>query len=59
MANNRKKKRTERIVANVTPELRERLELERLNMERRTGTRPSLSNAIAGLLEKGLATYWQ
>lgn len=59
MANNRKKKRTERLVAHVTPELRERVEMERLNMERQTGARQSLSNVIAALLEKGLATYWR
>lgn len=59
MANTRTKQRTERLTANVTPELRDRVELERLNIERRTGTRHSLSNVIAALLEKGLANYWQ
>jgi len=59
MKRKQKQARTVRLAANVTPEFRDRLELERLNIERRTGTRPSLSKVIEALLEKGMATYWQ
>jgi len=50
-------KRT-RITVSISPELKERIETEQMEIQRRTGIRPSQSDVVVAKLEKGLAHKW-